>query len=176
MINTLTAHIGNDLIGKAEVLYLKTGNPIHVWRAYRIARMCGLPVPSGILAYFDECAEKAVTAKNNKEIADAFGLAQHGGGASKVTQAETDTRDFEIVARFFYLKERPTFATMAAGVTAGIKEHGDKRWVPLQQALRDAIDVRDSDTGIMQQVAEEYGMDPSSVRDIIYTLVPSTKP
>ena len=40
-------------IAVAKKLYEITGNPLHVWNAYRVCRVARLGVPDWVLSYFD---------------------------------------------------------------------------------------------------------------------------
>jgi hypothetical protein len=158
-------------LDREYVPYLKTSNPIHAWQAYRIARKCGVPLPAWVLDYFDRCAEKVIIATDNTQIAQAVELAQKGGGASKTRQAKKNARNFDIVSRFLSLKERPTHDEIRASAAEAPKAVR----TAVDAMLRDAIDVRDNDTSLMQQVGEEFDLSADSVRDIIYDLIPSTR-
>ncbi len=166
-----TAAIAEHFIGREHVPYLKTGNPIHAWRAYRVARALGVCQPTWVLDYFDRCADKVVDATDNAQIASALGLAQRKGGVSKPRQAKTNIRNFDIVSLFLSLKERPTSNDIRA--SAAKAPHAVR--AALEPLLADVINVRENDTGLMQQVAEEYGLSAMTVRGIIYDLISSTR-
>ena len=115
----------------------RSGNPIHDWSVYRLSRQGGVPIPEWVLGYFDEVA-KVLTAPvgpaSPKAIADALGLATKGG-RSKAAQPQTDQRHLEIVGHIVFLQDR-------AAAAADDSEH---------------LDLKD-DWGIMQRIADEYGL------------------
>ena len=128
------AAIATAFIGKSQTLYLRTGNPIHLWSVYLLARQGGVPIPDWVLEYLDKAA-RVLTAPNGPTsptaVADALGLATKGG-PSKTRQAEMDQRDLAIVEHIEVLKDLPT-----------------------SRRRRD-LDLQD-DVGIMQRVADDQG-------------------
>lgn len=66
-------------IDRCHLLYDETGNPVHVWKAYRVARKTGVELPQWVLDYFDAAAG-ALESNPGKgsEILEALGFATGG--------------------------------------------------------------------------------------------------
>jgi hypothetical protein len=163
------AWVAAHFIGRREVLYRQTKNPIHVWKAYITARQLAVGFPDWVLSYFDRSAEALTTRPfgSAKAIADALGLGK-AGGPSVTRKAATDERNLAIVERIVALKERPTreeLQTLAR--THGLKCH--------------LVDPGDrSLLEILTQVAEEFRLDVKTVQSIYYAILrgphdPSTR-
>lgn len=156
----VTAMMDARVINLRQALYLQTGNPIHAWRAYATARQLDVATPDWVLDYFDACAKALTTTKHAsaKAIADALGLGTRGGRVV-TRQADTDERDLAIVIRIDQLKKRPTRRELKALVHAhGLKGEG--------------VDPGDRTLlVILDQVAEEYGLDVNQVQAIYYKMI-----
>ena len=143
----IKAALATVFIERSQALYLQTGNPIHAWRVYELARHGGVPLPDWVLDYFDKVA-KVLTAPpgptSPKAIADALGLGTKGG-PSKALQAQTDQRHLDIVDHIRFLQERAT------------RDDVD-------------LDLRD-ELGIMQRVADEYGLSLDRVQALYYEML-----
>ena len=130
----IKATLATVFIDRSQALYRHSGNPMHAWRAFDIARHGGIPIPDWVLEYLDPVA-KALTAapgpSTPKAVADALGLGIKGG-PSMAQQARTDQRHLDIVEHILFLQERSD------------REDAD-------------LDLRDT-LGIMQRVADEYGL------------------
>jgi hypothetical protein len=70
-----------------EALYVETGNEVHAWRGYRIARRLKVPVPEWIFAAFDQIAARAGVPMRSR------------GGPSALSRAKHDLRDLRIVRK-----------------------------------------------------------------------------
>jgi hypothetical protein len=152
------------LIGRRELLYRKSGNPIHVWRAYATARTLHVAIPDWVLVYFDRCAQTLATGthKSAKAIADALELGTRGGpGVTR--KAATEERNLAMVERILALQERPTRAELEALAD----EHALEKPVvdPGDRGLLD----------ILTQVAEEYGLRVDAVTGIYYKMIRASK-
>ena len=169
-IEGLKAAFAQQFINREHVPFLKTGNPAHAWAAYRIARAFGVPTPEWVLVYFDGCAAKLADATNDELTAEAIGFDQKGGGASKVAQARTNTRNFDILARFIDMKYRQTSSELKSELkTAGFSP---KR---IEELLEDVIDEQGGDTALYAQLGEEFGLAGTTVGDIIREFIPTLR-
>src|SRR5262249_49583043 len=81
-----------------------TQNPIYIWRCYRAARKAGVPIPSRVLEYLDECADRLERAETPKGIMAALGL-NAKGGPSKRRQALRHDRDEAIVEDILFFRD-----------------------------------------------------------------------
>ena len=143
-----------------RALYLQTGNPIHVWRAYATARKLDVAVPDWVLDYFDACANALTTRTHTsaKAIADALALGSRGGPLV-TRQAKIDERNLEIVMRIDQLQNRPTHAELKALAD----EHGLKG---------EGVDPGDRTLlFIIDQVAGEFRLDVNQVQAIYYQMI-----
>ncbi len=58
-----------------------TGNGVHAWRAYALARSAGLPIHPDVLAYLDECASAATQGSSPMTVVSMMRLSNVRGGA-----------------------------------------------------------------------------------------------
>lgn len=147
-------------IDRKHVLYLRTKNPIHAWSAYRTARLLQVAVPAWVLDCFDAWATVLTTTTHTsaKAIADALKIGKKGG-ATVTKKAAQEVRDLKIVADILYLKSRPTRSALKA-MARDYRLKGD------------GVDPGDRNiTEIMEQVADERGLDHSSVKTIYYRMI-----
>ena len=143
----IKAAFATVFIERSQALYRHSGNPMHAWRAFDIARHGGVPVSDWVLDYLDHVA-KALTAapgpSTTKAVADALGLGIKGG-PSMAQQARTDQRHLDIVEEILFLQERSD------------REDAD-------------LDLRDT-LGIMQRVAGEYALSLERVQALYYEMM-----
>lgn len=78
-------------------LYLRTGNGLLIWKAYREYRQHGLPVPENILAKLDQFADRLLRARGQKQIALALELTSSGGGSKGLALLVGQERARDIV-------------------------------------------------------------------------------
>jgi hypothetical protein len=145
-------------------------NPLFIWQAYWIARRFGVPIPAGVLEYFDRCAERLEAVTETEGIAAALGLAQRGGGDSKVTQAHTTRRHLDVLNRLLGLQDRPS----AADIRESVRGTPLRVRKAVEALLRDTVDVRDV-TSLQQQVGEEFGLKPPTVEGLRLRYLPVKK-
>ena len=139
----LKADITAAVFAKREELFRRSGNPVHAWHAYRVARHVAVSPPSWVLDCFDKVAEVLTATggpRSPQAIAKAVGL-KTKGGPSKVQQALTDERDLDIVLRVSTLH--------------GIAKSSLDRDIGLADHL-----------SILQRVAEEYDLSLERVQAI----------
>ena len=166
------AWIAARTIERREVLFRKSKNPIHAWRAYADARALRVQIPDWVLTYFDASAAALATEKHDsaRAIANALGLWTRGGPVVTAT-AKTDERDLAIVERIFALQERPTHDDMIQ-LTDKLKKLGVRVNRPQKAELIDPGGR--SLLEILTQVAEEYDLDVSQVQKIYYKFLPAS--
>jgi len=91
--------------GRHLSLYIKTGNGLHIWQAYKEFRRLGLPVPEVILKKFDEYASGVLSADKPDEALKALDLGKNkGGGPWKKKQRLASENQKYIVDRVVALK------------------------------------------------------------------------
>ena len=150
----MKATIATAFIEQNHGLYLQAANPIHVWRAYDLARRCRVPIPDWVLAYFDTVAKRLAAPmgpRSPKAIADALGLGTKGG-RSKTLQAETDQHHLDIIGRIEALNNLAEYLSAHPGDL-------DVDW-----------DLH-SHRGVLQRVADEFGLSLKGVQAIYSKLM-----
>jgi len=119
----------------AKKLYEITGNPLHVWNAYRVCRVARLEVPDWVLSYFDGVAKRLFqleeAAKRGEKLSESAIGKAHGMNAPG-----REFREFS---------ETLDWADIANDVQQQLK-HGDK------------------ETYAIEAVAGKRGKSPSTVR------------
>jgi hypothetical protein len=146
------AAIAAAFIEPQEELYRRTGNPIHLWHAYVLARQGGMPIPDWVLAYIDSVARVLTgpTGPNSpKAIADALGLGTKGG-PSKARQAGINQRHLDIVNHILVLLDAP--------------------------AVHRSRDLDLDRFGIMNRVADAHGLSVERVQQIYYEMLMPQNP
>jgi hypothetical protein len=84
--------------------FVRSGNPLYAWRAYRVTRNRAfgepLPIPPWVAEYLDGCAEALLT---GTKAPDALKLTTPGGGHSKHRQLADRDRNSELVSYIEFL-------------------------------------------------------------------------
>lgn len=83
-----------------EGLFNMTGNPIHAWTAYRLARQRRFPVPGWVYLYLDGCASQLLKpdgTQSPESVTRALRLDTRKGGSSAARRARTERRNLAIV-------------------------------------------------------------------------------
>ena len=89
--------MGDTALSHRAAAYVLSGNPIHIWEAYRDCRKIGREPPPWVFAYFDESADRLLNNDPRKpaEIADALDL--RVGGRSPTARIGKDKRNLSFV-------------------------------------------------------------------------------
>lgn len=121
---------------RLQGLFETTSNPLHVWRAYRLARRADVDVPGWVLAYLDTCSTNLTTSPTTspRAVVSALGLGAKGG-PSAIKRADSESRKLGIVDKVLALKK---------------------------------VDPERGDLDIFEQVAEEFGLSASRVKNMYY--------
>lgn len=105
------AHLERDeLISEVNdelALYVNKRNGIALWRAYRLCREAGEPVPEVILRYLDRMGRALEDANNAQEIAAAVEMEGRGYGGSAKRHMQRVYQTYEIVSRVHLLMNLP---------------------------------------------------------------------
>lgn len=86
----------SELVEVERRCFKETGNPMHAWAAFRLARVVGSPIPDWVLKYLDQCSRELLSLSSHSSaqgtgkdlgpaIAKTFGLASKGRGSPLVT-------------------------------------------------------------------------------------------
>jgi hypothetical protein len=76
-----------------------SGNGVHMWRAYALARNAGLPIRDEVLAYLDTCADAATRGDSPQAMAIGMLLSNGKGGARAQKAAlATDKQHWKLIA------------------------------------------------------------------------------
>lgn len=119
----------SNLVEVERRCFLDTGNPMHVWAAYRMARVADAPIPDWVLRYFDICGDRllALSADASRnggakdmgpKIAKSLGLVSNGRGSPLVSY-------------------HADWIVFGANVRARVTD-GDKEYLAIESVAKDA--------------------------------------
>jgi hypothetical protein len=119
----------------AKKLYEITGNPLHVWNAYRASRAVRLEVPDWVLSYFDRVAKRLFqheeAAKRGKKLSESE--------IGKALGMNAPGREFR-------------------------KFSETLEWADIAEDVRQQLKRGDKEKYAIEAVAEKRGKSPSAVR------------
>jgi hypothetical protein len=119
----------------AKKLYEITGNPLHVWNAYRVCRVARLGVPDWVLSYFDGVAKRLLqledTVKRGEKLSES--------AIGKALGMKAPGREF-----------REFSETL--------------EWADIAEDVRQQLKRGDKEKYAIEAVAEKRGISPSTVR------------
>jgi hypothetical protein len=98
--------MGDQVLFQRAAAYVLSGNPIHLWEAYRDCRKMGREPPPWVFAYFDESADRLLNdgPRTPAQIADALDL--RAGGRSPAARLQKDRRDLSFLWSVSALEKR----------------------------------------------------------------------
>ena len=98
--------LGDTALFQRAAAYVLSGNPIHIWEAYRDCRKMGREPPPWVFAYFDESASRLLNdaPRTPAQIADALDL--RAGGRSPAARLGKDKRDLSFLWTVAALEKR----------------------------------------------------------------------
>jgi hypothetical protein len=157
----IKTELARCLIDRKRDLYVVTGNPVHAWAAYQIARRADVPAPSWVLDYLDDCAEALTgpdSPRSKTAIADALRLGKKGG-RSLTAQAAMEERNLSLVDQIQVLRQRDPNRIAEVAEQLG---DADRAKELRQERLRSVDDV-------IAEVADRHGLSFDRVREIYYS-------
>jgi hypothetical protein len=132
----------DNLIEVERRCYLESGNAMHVWAAYAFARAVDAPLPDWVMSYLDRCGRNLMALSSEVRSTSGKDLGPR-------------------IAKAFGL------ASPGSGSPLTTYHHD---WMSLGMSVRDRITRRDDrgradqETYAIEQVADEAGLAPSTVR------------
>ncbi|MBL8576148.1 MAG: hypothetical protein JNK47_02895 [Mesorhizobium sp.] len=123
-----------DLIEVERRAFFATSNPMHVWAAFRLARVVNADIPPWVMSYLDLASKRL--------LALASDIVQDG------TADNTFVKD--LAAAFFFKGAHPT------------NYHSE--WITYGMNVRHLMQQGDKETFAIDAVAEHFGVSASTVR------------
>ena len=159
-------------------LYNRTGNMLALWAVVGICARKGLPLPPGVRSRILKISNTLLryaaddTPRARELVADlVLDTCKESGGDSPFEKYKLDKRNRDIVARVRELLiHEQLILERHEKVRPGKKEEVKKdssrrsRTSPLRRRKPDALPVIRTQTTVYEQVAEEFGVQPETVK------------